>query len=192
MTKFRILDRQYSFYKKLCRMTCEDAIVKIMMDAFSDSRWLRYYARLNSNNGKREIKEREERIQALQSSMCKYYCDLQLLNNKADIYTSMLSDYYRAVISRWRLSNHQLSIETGRYTKPITELGDRVCTLCIVVEDEQHVIFDCPRYNNIRDQYRHLTVNHTITEFLQPTFAEMIDTASFLYAIETERNQLKL
>ena len=33
-------------------------------------------------------------------SMCKYYCDLHLTDNKAEIYCSMLSDYYRVIISR--------------------------------------------------------------------------------------------
>ena len=104
----------------------------------------------------------------------------------------MLLDYYRIIISRWRFSNHRLNIETGRYTKPITERKDRVCTLCRVVEDELHVIFECPRYENARNQYNHLTVNRTITAFLNPSYAEMVDTASFLYAIEAEREKLKI
>ena len=104
----------------------------------------------------------------------------------------MLSDYYRVIISRWRLSNHRLNIETSRYTNPITVRNDRVCTLCKVVEDEQHVIFECPRYTNIRNQYNHLTINRNINSFLQPGYNDMIDTASFIYAIEAERSDLKL
>ena len=49
--KSRILDRQYNFYQKLCEMTSDDAIVKIMIDAFSGSRWLRYYSNLQDKNG---------------------------------------------------------------------------------------------------------------------------------------------
>ena len=149
--KTRILDRQFKFYQKLCKMTTEDAIVKVMIEVFGDSRWLRYYANLNDKNGEREMNDREMRIRTSQNSMCKYYCDLHLTDNKAEIYCSMLSDYYRVIISRWRLSNHRLNIETGRYTNPITVRNDRVCTLCKVVEDEQHVIFECPRYSNIRN-----------------------------------------
>ena len=104
----------------------------------------------------------------------------------------MLLDYYRIIISQWRLSNHRLNVETGRYTKPITERKDRVCTMCHIVEDEQHVIFHCPRYDNIRNQYHHLTTNRTITTFLQPCYAEMVDTALFIYAIEAERENLKI
>ena len=81
-----ILDRQYNFYQKLCKMTGEDAIVKVMIDAFRDSRWLRYYTNLGSKNGEREIKEREERIRSSQNSMCKYYCELHLIDRKAKIY----------------------------------------------------------------------------------------------------------
>ena len=173
-------------------MTGEDAIVKVMIDAFRDSRWLRYYANLGNKNGEREILEREERIRSSQNSMCKYYCELHLIDRKAEIYCSMLSDYYRVIITRWRLSNHRLNIETGRYTNPITVRNDRVCTMCKVVEDERHVVFECPRYTNIRNQYNHLTINRNINSFLQPGYNDMIDTASFIYAIEAERSDLKL
>ena len=173
-------------------MTADDAIVKVMIEVRRDSRWLRYYANLNDKNGEREMNDRELRIRTSQNSMSKYYCDLHLADNKAEIYCSMLSDYYRVIISRWRLSNHRLNIETGRYTNPITERKDRVCTMCRVVEDEHHVVFDCPRYTNIRNQYNHLTNNHNITTFLQPSYNDMIDTATFIYAIEKKRNDLKL
>ena len=38
----------------------------------------------------------------------------------------------------------------------------------------------------------HLTINRNINSFLQPGYNDMIDTASFIYAIEAERNDLKL
>ena len=104
----------------------------------------------------------------------------------------MLSDYYRLVISRWRLSNHRLNIETGRYTKPITERKDRVCTECRVLEDEHHVVYVCPRYELVRDNYQHLTEDGDIKTFLNPVYGRMKDTASFIYDIETRRSELKL
>ena len=45
-------------------------------------------------------------------------------------------DYKRAVISRWRLSNHKLRIELGRYTRPPTPREERTYTNCGVLEDE--------------------------------------------------------
>ena len=123
--------------------------------------------------------------------MCKYYCHLNL-SSKSAIYDSMLSDYYRVIISRWRLSNHRLNIETGRYTRPITERKNRVCTLCDVVEDEQHVVYDCPRYEEIRDNYQHLVRDSDISTFLNPEYTNMMDTAKLIYDIESKRDDLKL
>ena len=104
----------------------------------------------------------------------------------------MLSDYYRVIISRWRLSNHRLNIETGRYTRPMTERSKRVCTMCDVVEDEQHVIYECPRYGEIRNNYEHLTNGGDISNFLNPEYGNMMDTAKFIYDIESKRDDLKL
>ena len=172
-------------------MSSDDAIVKVIMDMFGDSGMLTYYGNLQDKNGAREMEERKQRIHTSPNSMCKYYCDLNLAN-KSSIYDSMLSDYYRVIISRWRLSNHRLNIETGRYTRPMTERSKRVCTMCDVVEDEQHVIYECPRYGEIRNNYEHLTNGGDISNFLNPEYGNMMDTAKFIYDIESKRDDLKL
>ena len=172
-------------------MSTEDAIVKTIMDMFDGYGMLSYYENLRGNNSQREMEERIERIRNSENSMCKYYCELDFINH-SQIYNSMLSDYYRLFISRWRLSNHRLNIETGRYTKPITERKDRVCTECRVLEDEHHVVYVCPRYELVRDNYQHLTEDGNIKTFLNPAYGRMKDTASFIYDIEARRSELKL
>ena len=132
-----------------------------------------------------------KRICSSQQSMSKYYVQMNLMSH-SQIYHSMLSDYYRLIITRWRLSNHRLNIETGRYTKPITIREHRVCTLCNVLEDERHVVFDCSRYDHIRTKYQHLVVDNNIQSFLNPTFVDMVDTANFIYDIERRRSDLNL
>ena len=187
----KIHDRQYNFFQKIKRLTYDDAIVKIMIDELADAEMLAYYENLRENNGIREIEERRERILSSQNSMCKYYCDMGFIN-RCEIYTSMLSDYYRTIISRWRLSNHQLNIETGRYKKPKTPHQERLCSLCEVLEDEHHVTFVCPRYNEHRVKYELLTANDDIKRFLNPQYNSMKETACFLYEIEGSRQELKL
>ena len=187
----RIHDRQFKFFSKLIEMSPNDAIVKMIIDKFDDSSMLSYYKNLSDENGVREIKEREERICSSQQSMSKYYVQMNLMSH-SQIYHSMLSDYYRLIITRWRLSNHRLNIETGRYTKPITIREHRVCTLCNVLEDERHVVFDCSRYDHIRTKYQHLVVDNNIQSFLNPTFVDMVDTANFIYDIERRRSDLNL
>ena len=97
------------------------------------------------------------------------------------------------IISRWRLSNHKLKIETGRYTPPIIERRNRVCNLCGVLENEHHVIFNCPLYNCIRLKYTDLlSSENSVKKILNPSRDRIIETGKFLYEIEKEREKLKL
>ena len=60
---------------------------------------------------------------------------------------------YRRYISRFRLSSHNLKIESDRYTN--IERNNRICTLCDLadIEDEFHFILICPLYNDLRNSY---------------------------------------
>ena len=52
----------------------------------------------------------------------------------------------------FRTSNHKLHIETGRYTRPITPVENRICSNCNSksVEDEIHFLMYCPKFENHR------------------------------------------
>ena len=143
-------------------------------------------------NGERDIVERERRIAVSQTSMCIYYRELDLMN-KTILYSSMLYDYYRIILTRWRLSNHNLAIETGRYTTPYTERPDRICTMCRSLEDEHHVIFICPRYNDIRTIHTQLLENTTsVAELLNPSYDNTKRAANFIHDIEKRRKELNI
>ena len=144
---------------------------------------IQYYKNLCNNNAKHEIQVRERRIRESTTSMCMYYCQLGI--SKCDIYNSMLHDYYRYVITRWRLSNHKLMIELGRYTNPKTPRAERLCSLCDAVEDEYHAVFTCPKYTNIRRKYDHLLTSNSISDFLNPSTANARHVACFLHEIES-------
>ena len=186
-----ILDRQHSFFDKLSQMSSDDAIVKLVMEMFDDASMLTYYKNLQGNYSTREKEEREQRIRTSEYSMCKRYCDLDCIS-ESQIYNSMLTDYYRTPISRWRLSNHRLQIEVGRYTKPKTPRIDRVCSMCNVLEDEQHAVYVCPRYQELREKYKHLVEHIDIKRFLNPDYHKITDTAKFIRDIESRRVELKL
>ena len=52
------------------------------------------------------------------------------------------------------MSSHRLEIEMGRWAKPERiEFDDRKCKLCNKLEDEFHVVLECPLYDDIRKQY---------------------------------------
>jgi len=53
-------------------------------------------------------------------------------------------------LTRLRVSNHRLRIETGRYTKPYTPRENRLCSCGTQVEDEFHFLFQCSLLADIR------------------------------------------
>ena len=46
---------------------------------------------------------------------------------------------HRIALTKLRLSNHKLAIETGRYSRPFKKPAERICPICkIEMEDEYH------------------------------------------------------
>ena len=80
-----------------------------------DTSIVRYYENLHGHNKKNNIAERQNRIASSESSMMIYYRDLVDIVNKPVIYSSYMNDAHRKTITRWRLSNHKLQVELGRY-----------------------------------------------------------------------------
>ena len=66
-------------------------------------------------------------------------------------YLFIPNSYFRVAITKIRLSSHLLNIERGRWSK--LQLNDRICDLCRVIEDEFHVMIECPRYKKVREKY---------------------------------------
>jgi hypothetical protein len=62
-------------------------------------------------------------------------------------------DKFRTALTRFKVSSHQLAIETGRYNN--IERNERKCLNCNmnVVESEYHFILVCPKFIEIRKQY---------------------------------------
>ena len=54
-------------------------------------------------------------------------------------------DKHQVALTRLRVSNHRLHVETGRYKRPYIPRHERICELCQEeVEDEFHFICQCP------------------------------------------------
>ena len=56
---------------------------------------------------------------------------------------------------RFRTGGHHLAVETGRWSNPRVPRAQRLCQMCDqnVVEDELHFLFECPAYDDLRQQY---------------------------------------
>ena len=82
-------------------------------------------------------------------------------------YLNMKNFSMRSSVTKLRLSNHRLAIETGRHTIPKTHREKRFCPFCPeMVEDEHHFLFECkilqhlrgdcdiPRFENLSKEIR--------------------------------------
>ena len=71
-------------------------------------------------------------------------------------YETYISDIrnisHRNILTRFHTSNHKLHIETGRYTRRITPVENRICSNCNSksVEDELHFLMYCHKFENHR------------------------------------------
>ena len=72
----------------------------------------------------------------------------------AETYLSNITSFKRRqILTKFRISNHKLRIETGRYSKE--KISERVCSFCACdsPEDELHLLFKCKLYGNIRNTF---------------------------------------
>ena len=105
------------------------------------------------------------------------------------IYNGYIEEKYRTILTRWRLSNFDLQIETGRYSNIARE--QRICNFCNdnVVEDENHVIFECSLYHEIRQKQSSIIRKYnTVGSILNPVNIEdCCSVARLLTEIEQKR-----
>ena len=69
---------------------------------------------------------------------------------EAEPYLELNNFKIRQSMAKFRISNHRLRIETGRYDN--TPLEQRLCLACHTIEDEQHLLLHCTKYEKERDE----------------------------------------
>ena len=181
----RIKDSQYDFYQKVLNLTEEEAVVRSLLELCKDTPIVHYYESLSPDNKERNISDRETRISEAETSMMRYYASIVDVKQKSTIYSNFVDDRHRKVITRWRLSNHKLRIETGRYHVPFIERDDRKCFLCNVLEDEHHAIFTCPSFDFIRQDHPNLLEKYSsVGAILNPCPGDIYEVAKFLSEID--------
>jgi hypothetical protein len=68
-------------------------------------------------------------------------------------YLKQIGDFkLRKILTRFRLSCHNLAIEKGRHCKPKLPVEKRICEYCQdnAVENESHFLMECSLYNDLR------------------------------------------
>ena len=93
-----------------------------------------------------------------------------------EAYLDLISNpKHRVAGSKLRASSHNLEIERGRYTRPITNLEERLCPVCHVVDNEIHFVTRCRINENLR-----VPLWNKI-KIIQPDFSKMDDKGKFCY-----------
>ena len=112
----------------------------------------------------------------------------------------------RRALTKFRISNHQLSIELGRFKRPPQPVSERICPMCHlgVVEDEIHFLLICPLYNNLREpllklastfnrSFAFLTTINKFTYIMSNENTSMINVlANYIYKSMTLRQNMLL
>ena len=106
-----IKDKQYNFFRKLQELPEHTSIMRNLIDLCSDNSTLDYYISLRGNNCRDFMRDLEEKIRTDDRSMISYYRNI-IHQDISCIHNSFTNDYHRLIITRWRLSNHKLRIET--------------------------------------------------------------------------------
>ena len=168
-----IKDRQFNFVKKIQRMKKGESLVKEIWDlCSSESPSLKYYyENMNNKNAENNIATRINRVETSDQSMCIRYKTIIGMHYSNILYESCLDDTKRTTITRWRMSSHNLKIETGRYTRPITARENRLCDVCKVIDDEYHAIYVCSIHRLIREKYKNILKleDRNLHRLLNPT-----------------------
>ena len=75
-------------------------------------------------------------------------------------------------------------IEHGRYTRPKTDPGQRLCTHCFEIENEEHFITNCQINAHERQTF------FTKVSFKSPTFIQFSDHEKFIYLMSCKDRQI--
>ena len=87
------------------------------------------------------------------SSKLSFYCTFKEDYQLENYLTTIKNTNQRKTFTRFRINNHKLMIEYGRYQKIPQE--ERLCTFCQSneVEDEYHFTMSCESYTNLRNNF---------------------------------------
>ena len=88
-----------------------------------------------------------------QSNKMRTYRLFKMMDNyKCEDYLHQVTNTrHRIALTKLRLSNHKLAIETGRYSRLFKKPAERICAVCQKeMENEYHFLNICPAYQEKR------------------------------------------
>ena len=118
------------------------------------------------------------------------YKNIKLTQNQMEYYLTYPNKKVRQNITKFRISDHSLLIETGRYFR--IPRDQRLCETCKIIDDEPHFFFNCkinvkPRetllqnFIEIYPNFQSLNSTEKLSKILNPSTPDQIRTvASFI------------
>merc|ERR1712082_16415 len=101
------------------------------------------------------------------------------MGTMANYLTTTTDPKLRKTLTKYRIGDHSLAIETGRHRQTWIPREDRICTSCPQgeVETELHFLLHCDKYKEIRDSF-FPKINQKYNEFETTT-----DTSALQYIL---------
>ena len=143
--------------EKVPKLRCDDPLWKALELARSaNTKSYRYIQSILEDQSDIVVEDKSRRAEELKSSAStkrETYVKINPSLQQHQVYKNdELSEFKRIEFTRYRLSSHNLKIETGRWGRIDRE--NRTCS-CTTggVQDELHVLFNCDLTANIRERY---------------------------------------
>ena len=142
---------------KIPKLQCDDPLWKaIELCRSADTKSYRYIQTIFEDQSDIYVEDKSRRAEELKASSSTKRGTFIKLNpslQQHKVYKNdVLPEFKRIEFTRFRLSSHNLKVETGRWSR--TEQENRTCS-CTAggVQDETHVLFKCDFTANIRERH---------------------------------------
>ena len=122
--------RQCKFYHKFKQLNQNEATARKILEMCSHLEVSNYYESLPDTIEETAKEQMRLRICESPSTYNSRYYNITECKYNSALYNELLNERKRVIISRWRLSSHQVKIETGRYTTNKTPRNDRHVMSC--------------------------------------------------------------
>ena len=109
----KIKKRQIDFFRKTSSLNYEDASIRSILDKCVDLPCYKYYLDIDLNITKKNIIARRHKIETSEQTYSSRHSTILGFTHCEALYDDFLDESRRTVITRWRLSNHKLYIETS-------------------------------------------------------------------------------
>ena len=120
-------------------------IVNIIRQRLKDIELQRWLSEINNDIRKDANQSNKMRTYRLFKTLDNYKCEDYMYLHQ------VTNTRHRIALTKLRLSNHKLAIETGRYSRPFKKPAERTCPICkIGMEDEYYFLNISPAYQEVR------------------------------------------